>query len=44
MINRHIDQVKRVEVDSTEVLIDVDTQEDFKRHLLGKDLVDQEKQ
>ena len=44
VINRHIDQIKRVEVDSTEVLIDVDTQEDFKRHLLGKDLVDQEKQ
>jgi hypothetical protein len=39
-----MDQVTRVEVDSTEVLIDIDTQEDFKRHLLGKDLFDQEKQ
>ncbi len=44
VINRHMDQVTRVEVDSTEVLIDIDTQEDFKRHLLGKDLFDQEKQ
>ena len=44
VVNRHMNQVKRVEVGSPEVLIDIDTQEDFKHHLVEKDLFNQEKQ
>jgi len=35
VVNRHRSMIRRVEVGSGEVLVDIDTQEDFRRHFSG---------